>query len=60
MRDHFIRDYKMAGAIRIDYCKSRDMIADLFTKSLPRPAFRRLRAELISDELLPPDTLQPD
>ena len=59
IRYHFIRDYHLEGLINIDYCKSRQMIADIFTKALPRPAFRRLRAELISDKTLsdeePPD-----
>jgi hypothetical protein len=60
IRYHFVRDYHLEGIIHIDYCPSRLMIADIFTKALPRPAFRRLRQELISDEKLPPEENPPD
>ena len=52
IRYHFIRDYHLDGIININYCKSKLMIADIFTKPLARPAFRRLRSELVTDQEL--------
>ena len=43
---HFTRDQVTCGNIELVYCKSEDMIADLFTKPLCGPQFKRLRSQL--------------
>ena len=40
---HFTRDQVISGNIELNYCKSEDMVADLFTKPLSGPQFKRLR-----------------
>ena len=40
---HFTRDQVLSGNIELKYCKSEDMIADIFTKPLSGPQFKRLR-----------------
>ena len=40
---HFIRSLVHAGRIRIVYCASEDMVADMFTKGLPIKQFEKLR-----------------
>jgi hypothetical protein len=46
VRYHFIRDLVNDGIITIPYIPTHDMIADIFTKSLPRKAFRQHRYSL--------------
>lgn len=41
---HFIRDLVEAGRIKLTYCPSEDMIADMLTKGLPIAQFEKLRA----------------
>jgi hypothetical protein len=55
IRYHFVRDYQLDGIIDVIYINSQINTADIFTKALPRPAFQRLRKDLISDEELPPE-----
>jgi hypothetical protein len=55
IRYHFIRDYVTDQIIKVSYVKSKDQLADIFTKALPRPAFRKLRHFLVSDSELKPD-----
>ena len=43
---HFTRDQVSSGNIEVVYCKSEEMIADLFTKPLSGPQFKRLRGLL--------------
>ena len=40
---HFTRDQVISGNIELNYCKSENMVADLFTKPLSGPQFKRLR-----------------
>ena len=40
---HFIRDMVQAGRIKLIYCASEDMVADMFTKGLPIKQFEKLR-----------------
>jgi hypothetical protein len=46
VRYHFIRDLVNDGTIIIPYIPTHDMIADIFTKSLPRKSFRGHRYAL--------------
>ena len=43
---HFVRDQVDKGIINVIYCPTNDMLADLFTKGLPKGQFTKLR-ELI-------------
>ena len=40
---HFIRDLVEAGRIKLTYCASEDMVADMFTKGLTIKQFEKLR-----------------
>ena len=43
---HFIRQSVDTNCIEVKYCCTDNMIADIMTKSLPRPKFEKLRAML--------------
>ena len=40
---HFIRDLVEAGRIKLTYCASEDMVADMLTKRLTIKQFEKLR-----------------
>ena len=40
---HFIRERIERREIRLNYVSTKDMLADVFTKALPREAFERFR-----------------
>ena len=40
---HFVRDQVHKGSFNIFYCPTSNMLADLFTKGLPKGQFRNLR-----------------
>ena len=40
---HYCREMVSAGKIKLQYCPSADMLADIFTKGLPAERFSRLR-----------------
>ena len=40
---HFIREQLSDGTIQIQYCPTREMVADIFTKGLGGEQFRKLR-----------------
>ena len=46
IRHHFIRDHIEKGDIEIVFVKTENQLADLFTKSLARDRFNKLRTEL--------------
>ena len=43
---HFVREQVAAGAVDLRYCKSKDMLADIFTKGLCGPQFKKLRSRM--------------
>jgi len=43
IRHHFIREHIERRKIRLNYVFTKDMLADVFTKALPREAFERFR-----------------
>ncbi|KAI7953544.1 hypothetical protein MJO28_006091 [Puccinia striiformis f. sp. tritici] len=40
---HWIREKVKEGFIRLEYCKTTEMIADLFTKNLGKQSFKKLK-----------------
>ena len=51
IRYHFIRDYVKDGTIKLFYCETIKMLADILTKALPRPQHQRLRSQIMTDVL---------
>ncbi len=43
---HFIRERVMSNEIKVMYCNTKNMIADIMTKALPKPSFEKLRTLL--------------
>ena len=46
IRYFWLRDEVDLGRIKVDYIPSREMVADIFTKALPKESFEILRAKL--------------
>jgi len=46
IRHHFIKDLVLNDVLKLVFCNSENMVADLFTKSLPRTTFEKLCAKL--------------
>ena len=46
VRYHFIREKHEEGCFKLNYVSSKNMIADVFTKSLPYQQFKQLRAAM--------------
>ena len=45
--DHYIREQVERQRVSVAFCPTEDMIADIMTKPLPRPAFIRHREKLV-------------
>ena len=48
---HYTRDAVNKNVILVEYCTTKDMVADAFTKGLPRPAFEKLRVQMGVDAI---------
>jgi len=46
IRHHFIRERVERGEVSLDYVSTKEMIADIFTKALPRESFEKFRTNL--------------
>ena len=46
IRYHFVREAMQKGTIELHYCPTKEMIADLLTKPLPRGQFEQLRSAM--------------
>ncbi|CAM8956844.1 unnamed protein product [Rhodiola kirilowii] len=46
IKHHFLRDCVKKELVTINFCRSEDQVADIFTKSLHKDAFEKLRMEL--------------
>lgn len=43
---HFVRERVTAGELNVNFLSTKDQVADIFTKPLPRPRFAELRVKL--------------
>lgn len=46
VRYHFVREKLMEGIFTLNYVRSEDQLADIFTKALPKVRFQNLRSKL--------------
>jgi hypothetical protein len=46
---HFIRELVSEGEVKVEYCPTDRMIADIMTKALPKPRFEELRNVLMNN-----------
>ena len=46
IRHHFLRDHVLKGDISIEHVKTKEQVADIFTKPLDEKRFSKLRCEL--------------
>ena len=46
VRHHFLRDNVEKGNIIMEFCKTENQVADIFTKALGRESFQKNRLEL--------------
>ena len=46
IKHHFIKEAVQAGTISVSYYPTADMLADIFTKQLPRTQYEKLRSRL--------------
>ncbi|KAK2980779.1 hypothetical protein RJ640_009564 [Escallonia rubra] len=46
LKHHFIREAIDKGLIQLEFCKSDDQMADIFTKALPKVKFQKFREAL--------------
>ena len=49
LRHHVIRYHNSKGTISLSYCETSEMIADMLTKCLALPNFRRLRSAVMTN-----------
>ena len=56
IRHHFIRERVASGEVELRYCATGEMVADIFTKQLPRDKFEYFRGRLGVVRGLPKDS----
>ena len=49
---HFVREQVERETIKVTYCKTEEMTADIFTKSILNYQFKRLRTQLGMAEMI--------
>ena len=48
---HYLREVEANGDIKLKYCSTKNQLADIFTKALPRDRFQLIRSMLgVSDK----------
>ena len=47
VRHHFVRERIQRGSVQVDYVKTSDNVADMFTKAQPRELFMKFRSLLV-------------
>ena len=52
IRHHVIRYHNEKGTICLSYIPTSEMIADMLTKCLPRPAFEEMRSKVMTDVIV--------
>ena len=52
IKHHVIRYHNEKGTITLSYISTHKMIADMLTKCLPKPAFERLRSQVMTDVIV--------
>ena len=40
---HYVRETIEKKVVKLEYCPTQDMVGDIFTKGLPKPAFEKFR-----------------
>ena len=51
VRHHVIRDLVKQRIIKINYCQTNSMLADILTKALPKPKFEEHMPKLVTSRL---------
>ena len=46
VRYHLVRDYIERNLLEVEYCETNNMLADFFTKALPKAKFQQLRNKI--------------
>jgi Reverse transcriptase (RNA-dependent DNA polymerase) len=57
LRLHIVREFVSTGLLKLVYCSTADMVADILTKPLSNAQFRKLRAVLMNCALKPKSTV---
>jgi hypothetical protein len=50
MQWHYLKDHVEQGTIKLRYLSTDQMVADMFTKPLPRPALARHRSAILGGQ----------
>jgi len=46
IKHHFIREQVNNGIVKLEYCPTEEMVADIFTKALANEQFRKLQTKV--------------